>query len=253
MHGRNRNRRRYRSRTYIVVLFGLSITAMLLPASWTSGLIGLVQILVPFQHAAGGALDAITPSSSLDNTPVPAERHRAVTLERDALQHQVAALTLQIARLGREVEGLTRSRMWNALGNPLGAAGRLIPAGVITDDLLPWRDSRLINAGSLRGVQRGDAVTSSCFPVDVGQAEGVRSGLAIVLQEVLVGTVEQVTTHTARVRLLSDPDVGRKVRLVRAAEDGMQPFDGAFWLRGRGHGVMAIHDVNRRDVADGLI
>ena len=218
----------------------------MLPREWTGGLMSLVQVLVPFQHAATGAMEMIDDPVPGDG-PVSAEAYHALSIEKAAMEHQVASLVSRVTELESDVELLQGTRLWDAEGGRLGARGLLIPARVVTDDLLSWRASRLINAGKLQGVQRGSAVTSHHFSIDRGEAGGVRSGLAVLLKEVFVGLVEQAGTHTARIKLLSDPSVEMKVRIGRLTNEGFLPLDRYFWLNGRGKGVMEIRDVHRRD------
>ncbi len=250
---RIRNPRRSSRRTYLIVLVVLSVTALLLPGRWTGKLIGLVQVIVPFQHAATAAVDSVGDALHGSGTAVSQEAYEALERQKEASDHRIAALTVRVAELEREVEILTATRLWDAEGQRIGAVGRLIPAGIVTDDLLAWRSSRLVNAGSLQGVQHGSAVTSQHFTIDQGGNSDVRDGLGVVLGEVFVGLVEQVGTHTARVRLLSDVGVEMKVRIGRFTDDGFMPLDKYFWLAGRGNGVMEIRDAERRDVDAGLI
>lgn len=234
-------------------LVALSLGAMLLPDAWTGKLISLVQVIVPFQHGAAVVGDSVSRFFSIDGPAVSREQYETVERRRLALEHQVAALSMRAAELEREVKLLTSTRQWDLDGGRIGTQGRLVPASVITDDLLSWRSSRLINAGTLQGVRRGAAVTSNLFTVDRGEDAGVQSGMAVVLQEAFLGLVEQVGTHTARVKLLSDLTVEMKVRIGRFDDGGFVPRRRYFWLTGRGHGLMQIRDVDRRNVQAGEI
>ena len=231
------------------------MAALLAPSSWTGKLISLAQIVVPFQHAVVGAADAVAGSGAdgPNGAPVDPAAHLALEREKEALRHEVAALSTRINELQGEVDLLTATRLWEVDGRRIGARGRLIPASVITDDLLPWRSSRLVNVGSLQGVRRGDAVASRFFSIDRGESDGVRDGMAILLKETLVGVVDQVGTHTARVKLLSDVSMQMKVRIGRFTPDGFAPLQSYFWLAGAGHGTMRIADAQRRDVDAGVI
>ncbi len=237
----------------LLTLLGISIVALLLPHSWTAGLISLAQVLVPFQDAAATAAEAVAGALTDDDHPVPASEHKALAREKTGLEHQVAALTVRVEDLEKEVGILEVTRAWQVNGHRIGMDGRLVPARIITEDMLPWRSSRLINAGSLQGVQHGSAVVSRYFIIDRGENDGVRSGLAILLREALIGVIEKTGTHTSRVKLLSDVSVERKVRIGRFTEEGFETQDRYFWLAGRGGGVMEIRDVEQRDVENGLI
>lgn len=231
----------------------VSAAAILFPQRWTDGFISLVQVIVPFQDAATVAVDALSSLGDVRPSTVPSEAYDALTREKAAVEHQAAALAARVEELEGEVAVLTSTRLWSVAGQRLGASGRLIPAKVISQDLLPWRSSRLLNAGSVQGVQDGAAVTSHVFTVDRGEEAELRSGLAILLGEVFVGTIEQTGTHTSRVKLLSDVSVQRKVRIGRWTGDRFLLVDRYFWMSGRGSGRMEIRDVERKDVEKGVI
>ncbi len=134
----------YRKLCLTVLL--VSLGTFLLPGRWTGGLISLVQVLVPFQHAATAAAgfadeDGAEPDSS---APVPGKQHAALQRERDALEHQVAAIASRLRQLESEVEILTATRLWDVGGRGIGPVGKLIPAQVVAKDLLAWRESRLV-------------------------------------------------------------------------------------------------------------
>lgn len=248
-------RSRSRRRTYLVVLATLSLAAILAPSSWTGKLIGLAQLLMPFQHAVVGAADAVTGSASETNADAAIDpaAHQALQREKEGLEHEVAALAMRVGELQGEVELLTATRLWEVEGRRLGARGRLIPATVITGDLLPWRASRFVSAGSREGLKCGDAVTSRHFSIDRGESDGVRDGMAILLKETLVGVVERVGPYIACVKLLTDVDVKMKVRIGRFTPDGFSALESYFWLTGRGDSTMRIADAQRREVEAGVI
>ncbi len=226
---------------------------MLVPREWTSGLISLVQVIVPFQDASTRAATAVRGSFEAALPPVSGELHDQLAREKAALEHQVAALSVRLKELRDEVEVLAGTRLWEVDGQRIGARGRLIPGRVITSDLLPWHSSRLLNAGTLQGVKPGAPVVSQYFELHHGEASGARDGLAILLREVLLGYIEDAGTHTSHAKLLSDISVERKVRIGRRTDDGFTVTGGFFWMVGRGRGRMEIHDVEYRDIEDGII
>lgn len=230
-----------------------SLTAIVFPRRWTGGLISLVQVIVPFQDAATVAADALSSLGNDRPSAVSSEAYEALTREKAAVEHQAAALAARVEELEGDVAVLTSTRLWSVAGQRLGASGRLIPARVISQDLLPWRSSRLLSAGSVQGVQDGAAVTSNVFTVDRGENAGLHSGLAILLGETLVGEIVQTGTHTSRVKLLSDVSVQMKVRIGRRTGDRFTLVDRYYWLTGRGAGRMEIRDVERKDVETGVI
>jgi len=242
------------ARKVVATLLTLSVILFVLPSRWTSPLISLVQLLVPVQDAvsvaAGSAAAAL---SAGESDTISAVEFAAGRTRQAALEHQGAALAARVEELEHEVAVLTATRLWDAGGQRIGSRGRLIPARVVTGDVLAWRSSRLVTAGSLQGVAPDAAVVSNVFTVDQGESAGLRGGLAILLGETFVGVVEQVGTHTSRVKLLSDPSVQMKVRIGRFAEGTFALVDGYFWLVGRGGGRMEIRDVEARSVEGGAV
>jgi len=241
------------TKVILIALLLVSAVAVLFPQRWTGGFISLVQVIVPFQDAATVAADALSSLGEVRPSAVPSEAYEALTREKAAVEHQAAALAARVEELEGEVAVLTSTRLWAVAGQRLGASGRLIPARVISQDLLPWRSSRLLNAGSVQGVQDGAAVTSHEFTLDRGEDAELRNGLAILLGEVFVGTIEQTGTHTSRVKLLSDVSVQRKVRIGRSMGGRFVLVDRYFWLTGRGSGRMEIRDVERKDMETGIV
>jgi len=231
----------------------ISAAAILFPQRWTGGFISLVQVVVPFQDAATVAVDAVSSLGEVRPSPVPSEAYEALTREKAAVEHQAAALAARVEELEGEVAVLSSTRLWAVAGQRLGASGRLIPAKVISQDILPWRSSRLLNAGSVQGVQDGAVVTSHVFTVDRGEDAQLRSGLAILFGETLIGEIVQTGTHTSRVKLLSDVSVQRKVRIGRWTGGRFLLLDRYYWMSGRGSGRMEIRDVERKDVETGVI
>lgn len=240
-------------RTLLVSLALLSLLILLLPHRWTGGLISLVQVIVPFQDAARQTAESLRSSLHGEPDRVSGAAHEALAKQKAALEHQVAALSVRVAELEEDVNLLKGTRLWEVDGERIGARGRLVPGKVITSDLLPWRSSRLVDTGTLQGVRAGAPVVSAHFTIDRGAAHGVKSGMAIVLREMLVGFIEQSGTHTSHVKLLCDPSVEMKVRIGRFTDGDFALVDRYFWLRGRGEGIMEIRDVESRRVDDGLI
>jgi cell shape-determining protein MreC len=123
---------------------------------------------------------------------------------------------------------------------------------VVAEDLLSWRDSRLIDAGTLRGIRRGAPVATRWFTVDVGAEQGAADGMAVLAGEVLIGWVEQAGTHTARVRLLTDPTTRMSVAVGRFDGPDFRRVpvgaDVEFWLEADERGRLRIVDVDHRYV-----
>lgn len=241
------------ARVAVAVFAVLAVAFFLLPTIWTAPLVTLVQPLLPMQYAAATVSDAWYELSSDDKLDLPAEQADALNRELAAYRHRVAVLSQRQAELESEVAGLRATREWNVDGRRFGNSGRLIPAQVLAEDLLSWRDSRWIAAGALQGVRREDGVLSSHFSIGIEDAAEVRDGMAVMQAEALIGFVDQVGTHAARVRLLTDPAVQMKVRTGRWVEGEFIALAGEFWLVGRGNGKMILRDLDRRDVESGRI
>jgi cell shape-determining protein MreC len=237
----------------IIVLFAVSAVAFFLPQRWTGGLMSLIQILIPFQDATRVAVDAATDSLRPGPEPVPAEAFEAIQREKTALEHQLAAMSVRLADLSEQNSILTAIRTYEVNDQRIWTRGRLIPARVVAEDLLSWRDSRLINAGTLRSVQRGAPVMSDLFGIDQGSENGLRPGMAVLLSEALVGFVVDAGPHVARVRLISDVDTKMRVRIGRFTDDQFIPSPHVFYLTGQGDGAMEIRDVSRDDVDSGSV
>ena len=240
-------------RTLVFVLVMLSVLALLLPSSWTGKLISLVQVILPFQHAVTSTVDGIVGDDRGSGEAVSGAQYEELQRRETALRHRLASMSLRTVELEEQVRLLEATRQWEVEGRSIGARGKLIPARVVTEDLLSWRSSRLINAGTLQGVSHGDAVTSQHFSIDQGEEGGARDGMAILMGESLIGLIEQTGTHASRVKLLSDVSVEMKVRLGRFDDDGFALHEGYFWLLGTGGGRMEIRDVDKRIVENGVI
>jgi cell shape-determining protein MreC len=243
-----RPRRRWTIRNVLGVMAAISLAGLMLPKALTGRLMSLVQVILPFQDAAGsmasaaGDLIEFSPSR-----PVSAEQHAAVQRENQALRHALAALTMRVDGLQRERDALARIRA-RGLHD-----GRLIPARVVAADALAWRESRLVNAGTLRGVREEAAVASHHFSVEADANAQPQSGQAVLAGEILVGFVDQAGTHSARVVLLTDPQTRMRVRVARCEEQGCAPLDADFWLVGDGGAVLRILDVDHRYIKSGAI
>ncbi|MBI4719537.1 MAG: rod shape-determining protein MreC [Planctomycetes bacterium] len=235
----------------LLTLVALALALMFVPRRWLGPLVSVMQVLHPLQRTAEDAADSLARAVQGEPPAVAAGEHAEVLREKTALEHRLAALTLHAAKLEDEVRVLTATRVWEVDGKRIGARGQLIPARMLGRDLLPWRDSRALDAGSLKGVASGAAVVSNLLTLDRGQNDGLSDGMAVLLAETLVGTVEQVGVGTSRVRLLSDVNVQMKVRIGRYRDGTFTPLDRYFWLAGRGRGLMQVRDVDRRDVDAG--
>lgn len=235
-----------------VVIAG-SVVAVLLPSRWTGKFFHVSQLIVPMQDAASGVLQAVEDRVQPQAGPVARDAYEDLSRREAASEHRLAALALRAVDLERQVELLTATRSRNVVGGRIGARGRLIPARVITDDLLAWRASRLVGAGSASGLHQGNAVVSNFFSIAATKIDGLHPGLAVVLGEVYIGVVDQISLHASRVRLVTDPATEMKVRIGRGDDDGFGAVERYFWMVGTGEGRMEIRDVEMRDVSEGTV
>ncbi|MCP4247115.1 MAG: rod shape-determining protein MreC [bacterium] len=244
---RYRTERRSTVRRLLAAFLIVAVVGLLLPTSITGRLMNLVQVLVPVQDGMTRAANRADDALAGDAADVPAADHQQLARQAEALRHRVASMSARIAELEQSNRDLTAIRR-----RGLGSRGTLIPARVVADDLLGWRESGLIDAGTLRGVRRGAAVASGWFSIDAGAADGLDNGLAVLSAEVLVGWIEHAGTHTARVKRLSDPESAMAVTIGRFDEQGFSAVGGAapveFWLRGTGGGRLEVIEVDHRYV-----
>ena len=245
---RNRRSIRWnRKSAVLVLLLGVSVCALFVPTRYTAWLMNLVQVLMPFQAAANRAADAA--ERAIVGPPaatVSQEEYEHALRERrrmEMLAHSLAQRIQALEARNRELTGI------RDLG--LDTRGQLIPARVISQDLLNWRESRLVDKGTLRGVRPGSAVVSNYFTVNAGLEEGVTDGLRVMSSEALIGTVVQAATHSSRVQLLTDPDTRMIVTVSRRREDRLLPLNREFWLTGVGKGGMEIRDVGHGYIEQG--
>jgi cell shape-determining protein MreC len=189
----------------------------------------------------GGAVESAAGTSS--GAPEAAELTRTVA----KLTHQLASLASRHQALERDYAAATALRRRGFEG------GRLIPATVVAADALPWRQSRLINAGLLSGVREAAGVTTNQFTIHTAAAKGASKGLAVVTGELLIGFVDQVSTHSARVRLVTDRATTMPVVVARLEEKRLLPLEAQFWLAGTGGPLIEVRDVDHRYIKSGAI
>jgi cell shape-determining protein MreC len=234
------HRRLDRKSTLFVLLMGISVAALLVPARITAPLISLVQVLTPFQDFTQRAADAVGEAVEGPAPPaIDADEYDALRTRSQSYQNMIASLSLRVRALEQERDDLAGLRK---LG--LDSTGQLIPARVISSDMLSWHRAKLVDAGSLRGVRAGAAVTSNEFSVAAGTSQGMRNGLRVLAGEVLVGTVVQVGTHQSRVQWLTDPATKMPVVIGHPSQNGLEPLDAEFWMVGMERRGLQIRDVD---------
>ncbi len=227
-----------------MVLLTLSLAALIAPPRYTGWLANLVQVVAPIQAVTNRSIASVE-----DFVGPPAPTAADATDRPDvALENLLHSLTARMEVLERQNEELTAIR---ELG--LDTRGDLIRAHVISQDLLSWRSSVAVDAGSRRSVRPGLAVLSDHFTVNAGSQQGVQDGLRVLSSEALVGTVVNTGTHTARVRLLTDPGTDMVVTISRVRGGAPLPLDREFILQGAGKGRLEIRDVAQKYVLSGDI
>lgn len=204
----------------------------------TGGVSGVLQVLVPVQHA----LSSLISAGGSDAAGHGGDEVGRLRRRLREYEHRVASMGARITELqerNTELSGIRRRGF---------ASGRLIHARIVASDSLPWRESRLLDEGTLAGVRPGDRVITDLF-VAAGESEGVVDGMSILAGETLLGEITDASTHTARVLLLTDPaSRSRLVRIGRLGSDGVTFCSADFILRGLGKGRMKISGVSHRFV-----
>ncbi len=242
---RDRAKRPLRWKRGLWALLCVSIVGLLLPQAITGRLINLVQVLAPLQAGATRLADGAAEAMSGAPPSVPGDEHERALAKTRALRNTVAALSSRVTQLEEANRQLTGLR-----DRGLGARGVLIPARLVAGDVLNWRDSGLIDAGTLRGVQRQAPVATRTPGLTVGTEDGAANGMLVLAGETLVGSVEHAGTHTARVKLLSDPACRMPVALGRFEGDEFARVPSGqaaeFWLVGGPVGHLRIIDVDHR-------
>ena len=234
------------------MLMAGSIICLALPRDWLLPAREMTQLIALPQYAVNRAADRATdPVQTVRRRTVPADEHARLTERLQNLENELATLRLQGIQQEAMLEELTGVR--HLPGFP--ADGLLIPASVVAPDAAPGRESLLVSKGRRHKVQPGDWVTS-WLDVTAGAADGVHRDLAVLARQTLIGWVEQVSSHTSRVVLLSDPAANKAWRVhvaqadtcqfVADLKDHRKPAD--FALRGIGRGQMRIADIDARFV-----
>ena len=238
-----RTKRRLNRRSLLIGFIAVSLLAVILPRELTGRFINLVQVFGFLQDWTTRAGDTVADLADVSgDRPVSYERYDAVQRENEVLAHQLASATARLTALRQDYEDATGIRQRGL------ADGRLIPARIVAGDALAWRESRLINAGALSGVKHSALVSSHYFTLGLEGESTARTGLAVLAGEALVGFVEQVGTHTARVRLLTDRQTRMPVLIARLRDGAFLPLEAEFWLEGTGGPKLQVRDVDHRYV-----
>lgn len=244
-----RQRHRFNRKKLLAALAAITIILIILPREITGKFISLTQVIVPFQDWFNRSADAAKDAVAGDEGAISREDWHELVRENQALTHQLTALASRYEALDREHAALAGVRNRGLTG------GKLVSARVVASDASPLSDSRLVNAGRLSGVREGAAAASSHFTIENNDANDVQSGMSVLSGEALIGFVDQVGTHAARIRLLSDAGMELTVTIARLADGKYYPLDADFWMVGTGTSGsgLQIRDVSHRYIRDGAI
>ncbi len=228
-------RKRSRTRILAVVLL-LCAVVIFISSKLTGGVSGILQVLVPVQHA----MSSLIPAGGAEPVQLSAEEAGELRRKLREYEHRLASMSARIADVQERNEELSGIRTRGFEG------GRLIHAKIVAADSLPWRDSRLLDQGTLVGVGHRDTVISHFF-VTVGEDDGVLDGMSILSGETLLGEITDVSTHTSRVLLVTDPAARpRLVQIGRHASEKFTFVPADFMLRGVGGNRMEVQGVSHR-------
>ncbi len=226
----------------MTVLILVSVVGFMLPTRLTGKFLNFVQVILPFQDWTTRSADAVTDVVTPSDKGLSADEAQKIRRENAALKHRLASLSGDFEDLSNAYAHATQIRDRGL------DQGRLIPARVVAGDAFAWRKSKLINSGTLSGVREDAAVTTHHFSLQMDETDVVREGYSVLCAETLVGFVDQVGTHSARVRLLSDKATALRVLIARAATGKFYPLSSEFWLVGTGDHDMEIRDVSHNYV-----
>jgi rod shape-determining protein MreC len=163
---------------------------------------GVTGIISPIQEGASRALKPVRDLFGWVGDTLDAKSERdQLKAERDALRREVAELELQ----RRDNEQLRELLEFNT--------------GIGVDRYAPVK---------ARVIARSPNVWYSTFQINQGANEGVRAGQPVVNGEGLVGKVKSVSSSSAWVTLITDPEFGVSARAARSGEPGtIEPAVGA--------------------------
>ena len=198
--------RRRRAALAVLVVLSLGLLTVYFGESAGGGLHSVQRavtgIISPIQE---GASRALKPARDLfgwfgDTLDAKSERDQ-LKAERDALRREVAELELQ----RRDNEQLRQLLEFNT--------------GVGIDRYEPVK---------ARVITRSPNIWYSTFQINQGASQGLRAGQPVVNGEGLVGKVKSVSSSSAWVTLITDPEFGVSAQAARTGEPGtIEPAVGA--------------------------
>lgn len=87
-----------------------------------------------------------------------------------------------------------------------------------------------------RVIGRSSNAWDQSITIDLGSADGVRSGMTVMGSTGVIGQVSRTTEHTSTVRLLTDPNSGAAVMIQSSRKNGI--------VRGSINGVLYLEDLD---------
>jgi len=227
-----------------------SAVCLLLPNRYSRPLRGAVQFFVPFQDATYRFTQTLTDHvDELAATEPTRQQHRQLLEQAHAMQNRLVAIETECQQLRRENEFLIGFRRDAAL-----AGAQLVPARVFARDAAGFSDMLAIGRGLQAGVTDGDYVTSQLL-IAHGRDTPLRTVMAVVGSEYLIGRIDHADSFTARVVLFDDPlSPAQQVCIGRLSDQGLTVFsrtdpgtgrqrEQRFLLTGKGGGRLLIQQV----------
>lgn len=102
--------------------------------------------------------------------------------------------------------------------------------------LLDLKDKYDIDGVGARVIGNPDEAWSQTITIDKGTADGVETGLTVMGTSGVVGQVFSAAEHTAKVRLLTDPDSGAAARVESSRAEGV--------VRGSLEGLLYLENLD---------
>jgi cell shape-determining protein MreC len=227
----------------------VSAICLLLPNRYTQPVRGAVQFLVPFQDAAYRFTRMLAEHVDDLASPEPTRRqHNELLKQAHAMQNRLVAIETECRQLRRENEFLVGFRREAAL-----SGAKLVPARVFARSAAGFTEVLAIGRGRQTGVTDHDYVAS--LLIAHGRDTPLRTAMAVVGSEYLIGLVARADSFTARVILFDDPNCPpQQICIGRLSDEGLTVFsrtdpatgqqrEQRFLLTGKGGGRMLVEQV----------
>lgn len=218
------------------ILIAASFLMLLLPSRWTASVRGLVQPTALLQWPATRAAQQIDETAeNLAGRRLTRAQTRKIVAENESLKRQVIQQRLLLEQARDRIDDLATIR-----GQMPGSEAGIIIAPVAGYDADRRRASIQITRGrQKRWVRRGEWAIATTGGAPRWDEDATLRDL--VHRGWVVGQVEEVHPHVARIRLATDRDFRTEVRTARALSDGtLQYAEARDVLQGMGDGKMLI-------------